>query len=194
MAIGTNNANHSDWGLEVARMYLNHRIDAKRMTPSMTCSLADWKNNTDALFVGSDSQAQVSVRAAHDDGYVYLLAERLDDVLTDGDECVFYIAGDAGYPSVSVRAGLRSVLEVIVNSSVSSRTAADVSSVKYSSVTAAGGQITELAIPKWLFSCPEDAVRVNVVLRNNDGDGTIEDTMSGTSVSQIATWKKVVLK
>ena len=67
-----------DNDLMLARLYLNHRIDACELTP-------DFVGNTDALFIGAASQAQCAIRAAHDRDRFYLRVDRLDRYLTAGD-------------------------------------------------------------------------------------------------------------
>ncbi len=71
--------------IRIATAYLNHAIHAGKMEPQPGPDTSGWSENTDALFAGSDSQAQVSLRAAWDEENVYLLAERLDDSIMDGD-------------------------------------------------------------------------------------------------------------
>ncbi len=77
--------------LQVARMYLNHRLHAHKISPSVIADTTEWENSTDALFCGSKSQAQVAVRVGYDDENVYLLAERLDRQITSDDTMAFYL-------------------------------------------------------------------------------------------------------
>lgn len=67
-----------DNDLMLTRLYLNHRIDARELTP-------DFVGNTDALFLGEASQAQCAIRAAHDRDRFYLRVDRLDRMLAAGD-------------------------------------------------------------------------------------------------------------
>ncbi len=92
LVIGT-----EDYRIQVVRAYLNHTINAVRMTPSLSCYTSEWNENTDALFCGSDSQAQAAVRVGHDDKNIYILAERLDKYITDADAMEFYL--DSGKES-----------------------------------------------------------------------------------------------
>lgn len=69
---------------------LNHRIDAPRARIRVDGDNTDWDDATDALFVGSDSQAQAAVRPAKDDDNLYFLVERLDADLSDGDTVELY--------------------------------------------------------------------------------------------------------
>ena len=67
----------------ISQNVLNHRIDAPRARIRVDGDNTDWDDATDALFVGSDSQAQAAVRPAKDDDNLYFLVERLDADLSD---------------------------------------------------------------------------------------------------------------
>ncbi len=93
-----------EYEIMVARMYLNHRLHAHKISPTMTANPAEWENSTDAVFCGSKSQAQVSVRVGYDDDNVYLLAERLDRQVTGDDTIIFYLddGSETGYYRMTV--------------------------------------------------------------------------------------------
>ena len=84
-----------EYGIEIAHTYLNHRINAQKTTINVDSNNSDWKNNTDAIFVGSESQAQLSVQVAHDDNNVYFLLSRIDNLLNAGDNASVCIAADS---------------------------------------------------------------------------------------------------
>ncbi|MBQ4556389.1 MAG: exo-alpha-sialidase [Clostridia bacterium] len=67
-----------DNDLMIGKLRLNHRIDALPIT-------AGWTKNTDALFVGALSQAQASIRVAHDSEHINIRVDRLDKYLTEAD-------------------------------------------------------------------------------------------------------------
>ena len=77
-----------------AELVLNHNITANNQITSLDGNNAEWKNNTEALFIGSISQAQASVRSGYDDSYVYFLVEILDEYLSSSDSFELYFAGD----------------------------------------------------------------------------------------------------
>ena len=83
------------FGLYITRMYLNHVITAAKETPSVDGNGADWIGD-EAWFIGSDSQAQSSVRVAHDDDRVYVLCERIDKFVDKGDAFNLYFANESG--------------------------------------------------------------------------------------------------
>ncbi len=83
-----------EYGIEIAHSYLNHRINAQKTAINVDCNNSDWENNTDAIFVGSESQAQLSVQVAHDDNNVYFLLSRIDNLLNAGDNASVCLATD----------------------------------------------------------------------------------------------------
>ena len=94
-----------EYTLDYGRLNLNHRITARNMTPAVDGNAADWEENNEAVFIGSVSQAQSSVRCARDSENLYFLIERLDDYLNAGaDTLSMYFAskGDNGYYRVTV--------------------------------------------------------------------------------------------
>ncbi len=92
-----------EYGIEIAHTYLNHRINAQKTAINVDSNNSDWENNTDAIFVGSESQAQLSVQVAHDDNNVYFLLSRIDSVLNAGDDAsVCIAAGNTAYYRVDI--------------------------------------------------------------------------------------------
>ncbi len=77
--------NRTDNTVDYGKLNLNHSITSKKMTPAIDGDAKDWADNDEALFIGSESQAQASIRSAADGEYLYFLVERLDEYLTSGD-------------------------------------------------------------------------------------------------------------
>lgn len=75
----------------IGRMNLNHTLYAGNMTPAVDGDNKDWAGNTEAFFVGSESQAQASVRMSYDKDNLYLLVERLDYDLLSQDTVDVYL-------------------------------------------------------------------------------------------------------
>ena len=78
--------------IAVCKLRLNHRINAPSMSVSRDGDNSEWKRNTDALFLGSDSQAQCSFRFAHDADSLYLLVDCLDSLVAQGDKLEIYFS------------------------------------------------------------------------------------------------------
>lgn len=68
----------SNESILVAQFILNHRIQATERNVLPDGDNQEWKPQDHALFIGDQTQAQATLRAAQDDGHVYFLAEVLD--------------------------------------------------------------------------------------------------------------------
>lgn len=88
--------------LTIGQMQLNHRIDAKKTAVTADGNCYEWANNTDALFLGSESQAQSSLRVAYDDNAdtISFLVERLDDYLSPKDTGTIFFAAASDAASI----------------------------------------------------------------------------------------------
>ena len=75
--------------ISLCKMRLNHRVDAPYSHVRVDVNTIEWADNTDALFLGSESQAQCSFRFAHDELMLYMLVECLDSELLYRDKIVF---------------------------------------------------------------------------------------------------------
>lgn len=71
--------------LMVGQLRLNHRVDAPSLPVAVDGKNLDWEGSQDALFIGSETQAQCAFRFAHDEKYLYILAECLDEKPENGD-------------------------------------------------------------------------------------------------------------
>ena len=69
----------------LGKMRLNHRVDAPYSHIRTDGNNIEWSANTDALFLGSESPAQCSMRFAYDEQYLYMLVEYLDEDLIPRD-------------------------------------------------------------------------------------------------------------
>lgn len=65
---------HSEDGIQLVILHLNHRIASPQTTIKVDGKSDDWSND-EALFVGSESESQMAIRSAHDKAYLYLLVE-----------------------------------------------------------------------------------------------------------------------
>lgn len=67
------------------KVNLNHAITAERMNITVDGISNEWSKDAEALFVGSVSQAQMSVRFAMGDAGLGILIDRLDNDITSED-------------------------------------------------------------------------------------------------------------
>ena len=188
-------------GIRMTYAYLNHRINAPKTTMRIDGYTADWEKSTDALFVGSESQAQLTLRTAHDDENIYFLVSRLDSYVTKKDTATVVVAaGNTSYYQIVLDLdGIQSIAYYENGTLKRSLTGGEVA-VKILGTTGVNtdcdtGVVTEVAIPKSLFDLADkDRFAVRLALTNDDGDGTvINDTFTGVSVLSSALWPSVVL-
>ena len=76
----------------MAQFVLNHRIDAVKRQVTIDGNNKEWANTDHALFVGSKSQAQGTLRCSYDDDNIYFLLEVLDRNLLVSDYASLYIS------------------------------------------------------------------------------------------------------
>ena len=189
-------------GLMLVREYLNHRINAPRAKVTVDGYTNDWDDieNTDALFVGSESQAQMTLRAAHDDENVCFLLSRSDDFLQDGDTMTVCIAaGAAADYRITVGVdGIRSI-EHYVNGAKQQTLTGGTAAVKVLGTVGNNddrdeGYVAEIAIPKALAGLAgAKSFKVRPALVNVDGSGSIADTLTGVSAFSTSLWPTIVL-
>lgn len=188
----------------VGRLYLNHDLVSKKATVAVDGNTESWEGNNDALFVGSDSQAQVSFRFAEDENYLYVLAERLDKYLAAEDSAVVFVddGSDSGYYKVEVNTAgditlayfngklMRNadadgiIATVLRDGSVDDMTDKD------------NGSITEIAIPKSLVGLTGYGAKVTVSIKNTDAKNlkAVSDTLDCIDFADKSTWINITFE
>ncbi len=197
-----------EFSAKVGRLYLNHRLNAYKLTPTLSANTAEWDASTDAVFLGADSQAQASVRFAYDDDYIYVLGERLDYYITDNDKFVIYLHdGNTGYYMMTfTNEGVEVERRASINDK-NEKLVADELGIKYN--IAVDGQINdmmgdldngvvyELAFPRELIKTEGGELAYRVKLINRDapnGKSTTEDSHSAAGMNNTNDWGKITLK
>ena len=89
--VGTN-IKAKEGPVQMAQFVLNHRIDAVKRKVTIDGNNKEWANTDHALFVGSKSQAQGTLRCSYDDDNIYFLLEVLDRNLLASDYASLYIS------------------------------------------------------------------------------------------------------
>ena len=187
-----------EYGIELVHSYLNHRTNAQKFAVLVDGYSSDWENNTDALFVGSESQAQISVQTAHDKNNVYFLISRFDEMLTTGDNAILRIAaGDNKYYRVTVSLdGSYSI--VLCNGGIeiavaSGKGVSNVHGTIGDNTDTDEGVLTELAIPKSTLGLTNaTSFAFAPMLTNIDDGNAIVDSLANADT--FAYWPKVVLQ
>lgn len=187
-------------GVILAHLYLNHRTNAKTMTPVLDGKDDDWKNNTDALFVGSASQAQMTVQSAHDKDNVYFCINRLDNYLTDKDTVTLNIGiGEMEFYRAEIAADGKVTVSHVRNAATLST--ADGGKAAVRTVGTVGnnddideGVCIELALPKASVGLVgKNSFTLSPTLMNTDGEGAFFDQLNGVSSVVTSRWPAVVL-
>ena len=95
---------NTDSVLTMGTARLNHAVTGKLMTPVLDGDNTDWKENTDALFLGSVSQAQCCFRFARDEENYYILCDRLDEFIAKSEDetLIFLTTGGKTYYKITV--------------------------------------------------------------------------------------------
>lgn len=189
----------------IGRMNLNHTLYAGNMTPAVDGDNKDWAGNTEAFFVGSESQAQASVRMSYDKDNLYLLVERLDYDLLSQDTVDVYLN-----PSTQGLGG--NSLRLTVGPNGLQQTAR-YSGGRWKDETVPGaegkallrgtvggssdqdeGYAVEVVIPRTAIQANASTLRCALTLYNQDkGTSRIEDGLDSVSLSQPTSWLKVRL-
>lgn len=186
-------------GVAMVRGYLNHRTDAPYTVVRVDGYTNDWDGNTDALFVGSASQAQVTLRTAHDGENLYFLLSRLDRFLTADDTVTVCIAADAT-SDYRITAGLDGIRNIALyeNGELREELSGGSAAVRLFGTADDNadldiGCVFEVSIPKSLLGLADaDRICVRLSLTNADGEDTITDGMD-VPTDETATWPAVML-
>ena len=189
-------------GIKIVRSYLNHRINAPKVKVSVDGYTNDWDDvgNTDALFVGSESQAQITLRAAHDDGNVYFLVSRLDNFMTSGDTVTVCI-GAGATAEYRITVGVDGAVAIdhysagVKQESISAGTAVvKVLGTLDNNEDTDEGCVYEIAVPKSAVGLVgAKRFKVRPALANKDGSGSIADTLTGVTPYSTTLWPDIVL-
>lgn len=182
--------------------YLNHRINAKEIAVNVDGYRNEWALNTDALFVGSASQAQAALQVAHDKDNLYFLINRLDYYLTlTGEVSSVYVAASASsYYRIDITDRTKTYTVYLVDANGNETEKASGTTV----VTTANGTIdinenldkgflTELSVPKSALGI-ESATSIKAGVGITSVDKGVTTTDVALDLTSTANWPTVVLE
>ena len=78
--------------LMLARFALNHSIKATARTAELDADNKEWQKTDDALFLGSESPIEATLRCSQDSENLYFLVEVQDDNLADSDNVTIMLS------------------------------------------------------------------------------------------------------
>lgn len=87
--------NANDETIAIARYHLNHSICATSRSVMTDGNKEEWENTDEALFVGSKSMVQSTLRCSADDQNYYFLIEIHDDEISAGDRGYLMLSGSS---------------------------------------------------------------------------------------------------
>ena len=189
------------YGIYLSYHYLNHRINAQKKAIILDGFINDWEKNSDALFVGSETQAQATVQVAHDKNNVYFLVTRLDKYLTSKDTVTMHIAdGNNNYYSVTFNVKGNYTVTHTEGGSVTTVASGTSPAVKRFGTVDINtnvdqGVFVEFAVPKSELGIVGDkSFKAVIELVNKDASSTVTtDTLTNVDMTSTANWIDVVL-
>lgn len=188
----------------ISQNILNHRIDAPQAKIKVDGHNKDWADVTDAFFVGSESQAQTSVRPARDDDNVYFLVETLDSLITKKDGVEIYLgdwsSDQLDENTLKIKVGPTGLMEAgrFDGSDFAALSEEDAKAIRVKATVKGTmdndddedtGYLVEVAIPRSMLKITDNQLRCNVVLANQEKDGrVIEDAIGSVRWNVPAEW------
>ncbi len=170
-----NNVSHNT--TVIGKVRLNHTIDATKKNMVADGNLQEWKQITDALFVGSmTADVQATYRFAYDDDYVYVAIDRTDKSNNKEDTNYIYVATANGYVKAEMSYGEYTLPEGVTGGTKN----------------ASGGRVYEFAFDRAALGLTGDYIRVNPGF--TDVATGADDRINGTVISDTSTWLKVNIK
>ena len=184
--ISTMDSGKSGKGIGMAVSYLNHRIDAPVQNTVLDGDGAEW-NGDEALFIGSDSPAEVIFRASHDASKLYLLAERKDASCSAASKIKLMLCS---VKNPKLKPG--TFVQMLVGPSGPEGKLPDGVEAKVrkgKTLDGTGGYVAEIAIPLSLLGGDSEFCFNATVL----GDGKLADTFWQSRDNAPDTWQRIRL-
>lgn len=181
--------NNTASAIQMARFVLNHRVNATKTTPSMKGTSNGWEQIQDALFIGSETQAQAAFRFAYDEQNFYILIERSDDNLTaaDGFDIMIQSGNATGEPlTLEIKADATTGKFTCGNTDIK---LASTANGDFNEIADDDGIVAEIAVPLSLLKVVKDKILFNAVLFDEAGN----DTFTGLTSSNYRRWHFVGL-
>lgn len=168
--------------LMLTQMHLNRSVEAPSMPVKADGKNDEWEGVRQVLFLGSDTPAQCCLRFAHDAGKVYVLAECLDEELSNGDGLTLMFSDGSSKGSIRMAfADVSGKARIIPSPGCKG--------VAYTSRKE--GYIAEFAIDKTSLPVSSDGrLYFNAVLYKGD----VTDTFDGIGATEVNKWIPIVLK
>ena len=173
---------HCDEGMQTGLLYLNHRLDASRQKVTVDGDLSEWESDR-CFFLGSENGNELLLRAATNEGTLYIAADCL-------------VGDSAKDPSVTIliskEGGNAKTKLVFDRNGLDKSSAVGTSCVIRDGVSESGakGYVSEISVPLSLLGAGEgDTLCMYVLLKS----GSTRTVFSFSNGSDITTWQKIKL-
>lgn len=183
--------------LMLARFALNHSIRAVRRTADLDADNKEWKNTDDALFLGSESPIEATLRCSQDEQNIYFLVEVRDDNLSTSDYVTIMLSPELendrlGSKARRIKVGINGLKNtdqysggwISKEMGVSVKSAYD--GTPGNSTDKDNGYMVEIAVPRSSVEIKDGRLLMNFALF--DMAGSFEDAVSGTAATDTKKW------
>ncbi len=186
--------------LSTGKAHLNHAFAAtKGQSIKVDGDNSDWKCGVEAVFIGSESQAQSTLRVSEDEENLYFIIDRLDTYLSDKDTVSLYVSDKNGeYYNITLGVnGIEKISRFAENKFTNQDKAlfecgVFVGGSVNNDEDKDQGYVIELAIPKNKLDLGSGSVSLTLAMNNTDRKETFDkDELSPVKMADQSTWIKV---
>jgi hypothetical protein len=181
----------------LARFALNHSIRATARGAELDADNKEWQKTDDALFLGSESPIEATLRCSQDSENIYFLIEVQDDNLSDSDNVTIMLSPELENGSLASKArrikvgcnGLKNTDQYSggwrsMDLGVTAKAAYDGTIGNNSDKD--NGYLVEVKVPRSAVEITGGRLLMNFALF--DSAGAFEDAVSGTAATDTKKW------
>lgn len=181
--------------VRLVQYVLNHDITAESCAITLDGNNADWMKG-DALFVGSDFEAQASFRCSFDAANIYCMLDVLDREIAETDYAEIYFSPSSSSKlveneSMRIKLSKNGILSTELYGSDGKWNGSDngitVKTKTHITASDKGGYTAEIAIPKSALNVESDIVCVNVALIKSG----INDYIVNMDTDKTEAWPRI---
>ena len=178
----------SDNDMMLCRYYLNHTVYASSFDGDDAFCDSAWDKCDDALFLGAESDAQLTLGFMCDDEHLYVRIDRLDRDLCDSDtESVYLSCGDENYV---IKRRLQSAFCTLNGEMIKAEYKCSVVSSENSADANEWGIATVIKLPR----TKADTIKVYAELEKNDEGSNICYGFTGVKKGYTDSWFDVYIR
>ena len=183
--------------LMLARFALNHSIRATTRNTELDADNKEWQKTDDALFLGSESPIEATLRCSQDSENIYFLVEVQDDNLSNSDNVAIMLSPEVENnkltaKAIRIKVGCNGLKNTDIYSGgwrskefgVKVRAAYDGTPGNTSDKD--NGYLVEVAVPRSAIEITNGRLLCNFALF--DSAGAFEDAVSGSAATDTKKW------